>query len=112
MTAVGYSDTARGQTPNCPAVRWFIHRSTTGDLSGYFFYTDASGVSQAAGKFDPATGQFHMTVTNLDGNGPVGTASGARNPDGLLNGQLTGSGCANVTLRMSPQVPTVGPSAG
>ena len=77
VTAVAYSDTARGQAPNCPAVRWFIHRATTGDLSGFFFYTDASGVSQATGKFDPATGQFHMTVANLDGNGPVGTATGA-----------------------------------
>ena len=50
-----------------------------------------------------------MTVTNLDGNGPVGTATGVRNPDGLLNGQLTGFGCANVTFRMSPQAPPRAP---
>lgn len=107
-----YTDNARGQTPGCPAIRYFVHKSAGNQVTGYFFYTDASGVSEADGTIDPATGQFQGTLTNLDGNGPVGTVAGRVMPDGGMSAELKGSGCANATLRTMPQPSLMGPGAG
>lgn len=109
-TAVAYTDTTAGTVPGCPAIRWYLDRKHDNSLSGYFFYTNASGVSQAAGSITPA-GQFQMTLTNLDGDGPVGTVTGSVGSDGSLDGQLKGSGCANLTVRSGPQPALMGPSA-
>ncbi len=97
--------------PTCPGIQWYLARSASGQIWGYFFYTDASGVSKANGSID-RQGRFRITLTNLSGNGPVGVATGRRGPNGLINGELTGQGCANLQLNMTPSQPLMGPSAG
>lgn len=109
--AVAYTDSTAGTVPGCPAIRWYIDRKHDNSLSGYFFFTNASGVSQATGAIDPS-GQFQMSLTNLDGNGPVGAVTGSVGSDGSLNGVLKGSGCSNLTVRSGPQQALMGPAAG
>lgn len=109
-TAVAYTDSTAGTVPGCPAIRWYVDRKHDNSLSGYFFYTNASGVSQATGSIDPS-GQFQLALANLDGNGPVGTVTGSVGSDGSLNGVLKGSGCANLTVKSGQQPTLMGPSA-
>ncbi len=110
-TAVAYTDSARGTTPGCPAIRWYIDRKHDNSLVGYFFFTNASGVSQATGSVDPS-GQFQITLTNLDGDGPVGVVTGSTSPDGAFNGVLKGQGCSNASIQTGPVPTLMGPSAG
>ena len=35
--------------PTCPGIQWYLARSANGHVWGYFFFTDASGVSKANG---------------------------------------------------------------
>ncbi len=68
---------------NCPNISWALAKSADGNVWGYFFYADGSGVSKAAGSID-RSGRFRITLTNLSGNGPVGVATGTRGRQGLL----------------------------
>lgn len=97
--------------PSCPGIQWYLARSANGHIWGYFFFTDASGVSKADGTVD-RRGNFKITLVSLSGNGPVGVATGRRGPQGLINGTLNGEGCSRLHLDMSPSQPMMGPSAG
>jgi hypothetical protein len=79
------------------------------DMHGYFYWTDGSGISKAVGKANP-DGTFQLTLTSIDGNGPVGTVNGQRSANGALNATLKGQGCANMTV--NTQRPEYHTSAG
>lgn len=111
MPSAGQAAPVSTAVPNCPGIQWYLARSANGHVWGYFFFTDASGVSKANGTID-RRGNFKMTLTNLSGNGPVGVATGRRGPQGLINGTLAGEGCSRLQLEMSPSQPMMGPSAG
>lgn len=97
--------------PSCPGIQWYLARSADGHIWGYFFFTDASGVSKANGSVD-RRGHFRITLTNLSGSGPVGVATGTRGRGGLIQGTLAGEGCSRLQLNMAPSQPMMGPSAG
>ena len=97
--------------PTCPGIQWYLARNAAGHVWGYFFFTDASGVSKASGNID-RRGNFKITLTNLSGNGPVGVATGRRGAHGLIEGTLAGEGCSRLHLDMAPSQPAMGPSAG
>lgn len=111
LPPAGQSAPVSQAASTCPPVQWYLARSHTGQVWGYFFYTDGSGVSKADGSVDK-TGRFKITLTNLHGNGPVGVATGRRGPNGTLRADLKGQGCANVTIDTAPSQPLMGPSAG
>ncbi len=97
--------------PACPGIQWYLARSANGHVWGYFFFTDASGVSKASGSVDQH-GYFKITLTNLSGNGPVGVATGRRGTHGLIQGTLAGEGCSRLHLDLAPSQPMMGPTAG
>jgi hypothetical protein len=63
-----------------------------------------SGLSKATGTMDIPSGQFHLTLQSLDGNGPAGEVTGTKDPhDGTITADLNGPGCSKLKLR--PMVP-------
>jgi len=60
-----------------------------------------SGVSLATGTINQA-GQFRVTLTSAMGQGPVGTVTGAKSPNGKIDATMTGEGCANMKLHFNP----------
>ena len=84
---------------SCPGIRWLLVRDG-GTIKGYAIFTDLSGISTVSGTYQPS-GQFHMTLTSLNGDGPTGTATGRRDQDGSLSAQLKGPGCSNLIVRVN-----------
>ena len=57
-------------TPQCPAIR-YLFRGVEENPIGYVWFADASGMSKATGTMNLASGRFHLTLTSLDGQGPL-----------------------------------------
>ena len=85
-------------TRQCPAIR-YLFRNISAEPVGYVWFTDASGMSKATGTMDLASGQFHLTLTSLDGHGPTGEVSGRKDPaTGVVIAELDGPGCSKLKL--------------
>jgi hypothetical protein len=67
----GYTGEAPSSVAGCPYLIWRLARHDNGEVTGIFYYSDMSGVSNVTGTVDQA-GQFHLTLTSSMGNGPVG----------------------------------------
>jgi hypothetical protein len=92
-------------TPQCPAIRYLIG-GTSSNPVGYVWFADASGMSKATGTIDLASGQFHLTLTSLDGQSPIGEVTGSKNLDtGIVTAELDGPGCSK--LKLGPTNPYV-----
>ena len=90
-------------TPRCPAIR-YLFREISSEPVGYVWFTDASGMSKATGTMDLQSGQFHLTLTSLDGNGPTGDVTGTKDPNtGVVTAELDGPGCSK--LKLAPTNP-------
>jgi hypothetical protein len=81
---------------SCPGLGWTVAAARP-NMHGYFYWDDGSGASKATGAANP-DGSFQLSLTSLDGNGPVGTVTGKRAPNGALSATLKGQGCANIAL--------------
>ena len=96
--AVYYQGLA-SNTPQCPAIRYLIRDPSSPQPVGYVWFSDASGMSKATGTMDLQSGQFHLTLTSLDGNGPTGEVTGTKDPNtGVVTAELDGPGCSKLTL--------------
>jgi hypothetical protein len=102
--AVYYQGTSPN-TPQCPAIR-YLFREVAAEPVGYVWFADASGMSKATGTMDLASGQFHLTLTSLDGNGPTGEVTGRKDPaTGTVTAELDGPACSK--LKLGPTNPYV-----
>jgi hypothetical protein len=92
-------------TPRCPAIR-YLFRGVAANPVGYVWFADASGMSKATGTMDLASGRFHLTLTSLDGQGPLGEVDGTKDPvTGVVTAVLDGPGCSK--LKLPPTNPYV-----
>ena len=63
-------------------------------------------MSKATGTMDLASGQFHLTLTSLDGNGPTCEVTGRKDPaTGTVTAELDGPACSK--LKLGPTNPYV-----
>jgi hypothetical protein len=91
-------------TPQCPAIRYLIRNPSSAEPVGYVWFADASGMSKATGTMDLQSGQFHLSLTSLDGNGPTGEVTGMKDLNtGVVTAELDGPGCSK--LRLAPTNP-------
>ena len=91
-------------TPQCPAIRYLFRDIYRSEPVGYVWFSDASGMSKATGTMDLQSGQFHLTLTSLDGNGPIGEVTGMKDPNtGVVTAELDGPGCSK--LKLAPTNP-------
>ena len=92
-------------TPQCPAIR-YLFRGVEENPIGYVWFADASGMSKATGTMNFASGRFHLTLTSLDGQGPIGEVDGTKDPGtGVVTAVLDGPGCSK--LKLPPTNPYV-----
>lgn len=98
--AAKYAGAAPSSVAGCPDIAWRLAKSADGSLRGIVWYDDMSGLSQASGMSE--NGHFHVTLTSVMGQGPVGTVDGERAADGGGSAKLVGQGCANVNMKMQP----------
>lgn len=105
----GYTGSADSSVAGCPWLAWRLARMANGDVSGFAYYSDASGVSEVSGTSGNAPGQLRLVLTSIHGKGPTGTVDVIKSPDGKLMAKLTGEGCANmeVPLRLTPNLNAV-----
>jgi hypothetical protein len=64
--------------PGCPGIALQVRRDGN-TLNGVAETGDMSGVSRLGGTIN-ADQQFMITMTQVDGTGPIGTITGSRNP--------------------------------
>jgi len=90
---------------HCAGLSWHIDRVVQPDktvsISGPIWYTDGSGVSFATGKGQP-DGKFTLTVKTMSGEGPAGTITGQRMPDGSIDSTAVGPPCFAGTRHIAP----------
>jgi hypothetical protein len=90
---------------HCAGLSWHIDRvvqpDKTVNISGPIWYTDGSGVSFAKGTGQP-DGHFTLAVTTMSGNGPAGTITGQRMPDGSIDSTAVGPPCFAGTRHIAP----------
>jgi hypothetical protein len=90
---------------NCPALTWHFTRvenaDKTASISGPIWYENGSGMSLAQGT-GQADGHFTLNVKMVTGNGPVGTITGQRMPDGSVNATAVGPSCFAGTYHIAP----------
>jgi len=90
---------------HCPGLTWHISRvpqpDKTVSLNGPIWYEDGSGVSFAKG-VGQADGNFTLDVKMMSGNGPAGTITGQRMPDGSINATAVGDACFAGTVHIAP----------
>jgi hypothetical protein len=92
-------------TPQCPAIR-YLFRGVEENPVGYVWFADASGMSKATGTMNLASGRFHLTLTSMDGQGPIGEVDGTKDPTtGVVTAVLDGPGCSK--LKLPPTNPYV-----
>jgi hypothetical protein len=85
-------------TPQCPAIR-YLFRGISAEPVGYVWFADASGMSKATGTMDMVSGRFHLILTSLDGQGPLGEVDGTKDPTtGVVSAKLDGPGCSKLTI--------------
>ncbi len=97
----GYTGQVQSSVAGCPYLLWRLARHENGDVTGIFYYSDMSGVSQAKGAIDQA-GHFQLTLTSSMGQGPVGTVAGTKSANGAVTATVSGEGCANAKLKFNP----------
>jgi hypothetical protein len=84
-------------TPQCPAIRYLFRDTSSPHPLGYVWFADANGMSKAIGTMDLQSGQFHLTLTSLDGEGPIGEVTGTKDPaTGVVTAELDGPGCSKL----------------
>jgi hypothetical protein len=96
-----YTGQVASTVSGCPTIEWHLARHNNGDVTGIFYYSDMSGISTATGTVDNA-GNIQLTVNSRTGQGPVGTVTGMRSPNGAITAKLTGNACANAELHYDP----------
>jgi hypothetical protein len=97
QTAEYYEGTSPN-TPRCPAIR-YLFRGIAEHPVGYVWFTDASGMSKATGEMNLQSGVFRLTLTPLDGQGPLGEVTGRKDPGtGVVVAELNGPGCSKLKL--------------
>ena len=96
----GYAGQYPSAVAGCPMIVWRLAQQPDGKVSGMVWYGDMMGASSAAGTW--GGGNFNITLTSVMGNGPVGTVTGTRAPDGKLQAHLVGTGCANMNFTSNP----------
>lgn len=97
----GFVGEGASSVAGCPFIQWRLARHPDGQVTGIAYYSDMSGVSMVTGTVTQA-GQFNLTLTSAMGQGPTGTVSGTKSRNGALNATMTGEGCANMKLHISP----------
>lgn len=96
----------RGEQPILETAGLYGNGSRVAQPVGYVWFEDASGMSKATGTMDLASGQFHLTLTSLDGNGPTGEVTGRKDPaTGTVTAELDGPACSK--LKLGPTDPYV-----
>jgi hypothetical protein len=89
----------------CAGLTWHVNRMLQPDktvtLTGPFWYEDGSGTSFGQG-IQQANGDFTMTVKLMTGEGPTGTVTGKRKPDGSVDATVVGSPCFAGTYHLAP----------
>jgi hypothetical protein len=89
----------------CPGLTWHIDRmvqpNKTVKLSGPIWYADGTGVSFAQGTGQP-DGHFTINVKTMNGDGPAGTITGQRMPDGSVDATAAGPPCFAGTVHLAP----------
>lgn len=96
----GYTGSAKSSVAGCPYIMWRLARHDNGDVTGIFYYSDMSGVSQVKGTVDKA-GHFQLTLASSMGQGPVGTVTGTKRGENVT-AVMTGEGCANAKFSVKP----------
>jgi hypothetical protein len=111
----GFVGMVKSSVAGCPNIAWRLARQSDGAVSGIAYYADASGTSQVTGTSAPTTefrsGKINLKVTSIMGKGPEGTVTGQRNPNGGVEADLKGEGCANAHLDIKG-VPNMGEATG
>ena len=89
----------------CPGLAWHIspveQANQTYDVSGPIWYEDGSGMSFAKGTRQ-ADGAFSLKVKRSSGDGPTGTITGRRMPDGSADVTIAGAPCFTGTYHLAP----------
>ena len=89
----------------CPGLTWHIDRTVRADqtvsLSGPIWYENGSGMSFATGT-GQADGRFSLDVKTMSGDGPAGTITGQRMPDGSIDATSAGPPCFAGTVHLEP----------
>jgi hypothetical protein len=90
---------------HCAGLTWHISRMVQPDntvrLNGPIWYEDGTGTSFAQG-IGQANGTFTLNVKKMSGDGPVGTITGQRMPDGSVDATAVGSRCFAETVHLAP----------
>jgi hypothetical protein len=90
---------------HCPGLSWHFNRAVQPDqtvkVNGPIWYEDGSGISFAQGSGQP-DGHFTLNVKTASGDGPAGTVTGQRMPDGSVNATAVGSPCFAGTVHLAP----------
>jgi hypothetical protein len=90
---------------HCPGLTWHIspveQANQSFNLSGPIWYEDGSGMSFAQGTRQ-ADGNFSLRVKKVSGNGPAGTITGRRMPDGSADATAVGPPCFAGTYHLAP----------
>jgi hypothetical protein len=90
---------------HCPGMAWQIRPVELADqsfnLSGPIWYEDGSGMSFAKGTRQ-ADGRFTLNVQRQSGDGPTGTITGRRTPDGSADVTTAGPPCFAGTYHIAP----------
>jgi hypothetical protein len=88
----------------CAALTWHFTRVANADktvsISGPIWYENGSGMSLAQGT--ETNGHFTLNVKMVTGNGPAGTITGQRMPDGSVNATAVGPTCFAGTYHIAP----------
>src|SRR4051794_6394783 len=89
----------------CPGLTWVISQVELADktinLSGPIWFEDGSGISFARGARQP-DGRFTLDVKRQSGDGPTGTITGQRMPDGSIDATAAGPPCFEGTYHIEP----------
>lgn len=99
----GYTGGSPSSVAGCPALIWRFALHDDGTITGIVYYSDVSGLSSAKGSMDQS-GHFHLQLTSAIGDGPVGTVDGEKTTKGRGYATMTGQGCANMHMTLSPVV--------
>jgi hypothetical protein len=96
----GFTGTVESGVAGCSSIDWRLARHGN-EVNGIFYYSDMTGTSQATGTMDQA-GHFQMTLTSIQGQGPVASVTGTKFPNGSVAATMAGEGCANAKLEFNP----------
>lgn len=98
----GYVGQAPSSVAGCPYILWRLARSDSGAISGIMYYSDASGSSMVTGTGIGTANGLHLVLKSVQGNGPTGTVTEIKSSSGKMVAKLTGEGCANMEVALTP----------